>query len=93
MGEIGISRKEFFYELQWWEVNAIIRGYRKRNILSYQLQRLTAYSAFFGMRENKNALTPQEWQPLYFDEDDDTAPITEEEQKEMLAEMEALKLI
>lgn len=30
VGEIGISRKEFLYELQLWELRAIIRGYRKR---------------------------------------------------------------
>jgi len=30
VGEIGISRHEFLYELRWWEVQAILRGYHRR---------------------------------------------------------------
>ena len=30
MGEIGISRHTFYYELRWWEVKAIVRGYNRR---------------------------------------------------------------
>ncbi len=30
VGEIGISRKVFLWELRWWEVNSILRGYRRR---------------------------------------------------------------
>lgn len=30
MGEIGIDRLTFLYELRLWEINAIVKGYRKR---------------------------------------------------------------
>lgn len=93
MGEIGRDRDEFLHDMLFWEINSIIRGYRQRNILQYQLQRLQAYHACFSMRDNKDGLTPTEWMPLYFDEKDMPTPVTEEEQQEMIAEMEALQLI
>ena len=31
VGEIGIERNVFYYELRWWEVKSIVRGYRKRS--------------------------------------------------------------
>lgn len=30
MGEIGIDRETFLYKLEWWEIVAITKGYRKR---------------------------------------------------------------
>lgn len=73
------------YEIQFWEVQRIINGYRRRNGLMIQLQRLTAYMACFSMRDAKGK-TPPEWLPLPIDEDDDTndgRPIGEDEQKEL----------
>lgn len=85
VGEIGIPRKEFLYEVDFWEVRRIIRGFRRRNILQYQLLRLCAYSSFFSMRANKSGKGPEEWLPLDFDRtlDEESGegedPITEEE--------------
>lgn len=31
MGEIGLSREEYLYELQYWEILLIVRGYARRN--------------------------------------------------------------
>ena len=31
MGEIGFNRETFLHTLQWWEVRAIIEGYRRRS--------------------------------------------------------------
>ena len=87
MGEIGISRREFLYDLHFWEVRRIIWGYRKRGRLEQQLLRLTAYMSCFSMRENKGGKTPDQWLPLPWeqdDEQDDEPPITEEEQQELL---------
>ena len=88
MGEIGISRREFLYDLQYWEVHRIVRGYRRRDILTYQLLRICAYYSCYSMRENKRGLTPQEFLPLPFDDLDDqadTPPISEEEKEDLLA--------
>ena len=43
MGEIGRDRHEYLYEMRWWEILLIIQGYRRRNVLQYQLQRITGY--------------------------------------------------
>ena len=91
MGEIGIPRRDFLYEIHFWEARRIIRGYRRRNILTYQLLRLTAYSSFFSMRDNKRGLWPHEWMPLYFDEDErKESPLSEEDRAELQAEMDAI---
>lgn len=46
MGEIGISRNDFLYILRWWEIKAIIDGYRKREH-TYML--MTRWSTFMIM--------------------------------------------
>ena len=86
VGEIGFPRREFLYEISFWEARRIIRGYKRRNILTYQLLRLTAYGSIFSMRD-PNGKSPTDWMPLYFDKDDeeDVAPITQEEEDEMVA--------
>lgn len=89
VGEIGFSRREFLYEISFWEARRIIRGYKRRNILAYQLLRLTAYGSMFTMRDT-NGKSPTDWLPLYFDKDDEenVAPISEEEEAEMVKELE-----
>ena len=88
---MGFDRKEFLYELRWWEIRSIIRGYSRRHILQYQLQRITAYSAFYSMRENKEQKTPSDWMPLYFDKYDESesSSITQEDLEEA-DEMQAM---
>lgn len=85
VGEIGFPRREFLYEISFWEARRIIRGYKRRNILAYQLLRLTAYGSMFTMRD-PNGKSPTDWLPLYFDKDDEenVAPISEEEEAEMV---------
>lgn len=88
VGEIGFPRHEFLYEISFWEARRIIRGYKRRNILMYQLLRMTAYGAMFSMRD-PNGKSPTEWLPLYFDKyDDNTPPISEEEVADMVKELE-----
>ena len=85
VGEIGFPRREFLYEISFWEARRIIRGYKRRNILAYQLLRLTAYGSMFMMRD-PNGKSPTDWLPLYFDKDDEDVepPISEEEEAEMV---------
>ena len=45
----------------------IERGYYHRNVLMYQLQRLTAYSAAHCMSGDKEDKGPVRWRPLYCD--------------------------
>lgn len=56
MGEVGFSRDKFLHGLKWWEIKAIIDGYRKRE-RTYLL--MTRWSTFMimctGMADLKKA--------------------------------------
>ncbi len=82
MGEIGIPRREFLYDLRFWEVRRIVRGYRKRNRLTNQLLAESVYATIHVMRDPKGK-TPRDIFPSLFptDEDDatDSAPIDDKE--------------
>ena len=90
VGEIGRDRREYLYEMRFWEIMLIIRGYRHRNVLQYQLQRLQAYGAFFAMRGTNHQ--PHEWLPLYIDKYKKIAGpgISEEEAEDLLKDIEAM---
>ena len=92
MGEIGRDRKEYLYEMSYCDIMLIIRGYRRRNVLQYQLQRLQVFASTFCMGGNKEGKEPQQLWPLYFDKyiDNSKPPISEEEIEDLQAEMEAL---
>jgi len=86
VGEIGIPRREFLYDIEFWEVHRIIRGYRRRDGLKYQLLRLCAYASFSAF--HKMDKLPHEWIPLPFDEEETPSRlISEEEQNELTALM------
>jgi len=80
VGEIGIPRHEFLYDLRFWEVRRIIRGYRRRDWLNHQLMAEIVYAATFSMRDPKGK-TVSDMFPMLFDdeEEDDEPPITEED--------------
>ena len=91
MGEIGRDRREFLYEMSYCDILLIQRGYRRRNILQYQLQRLQAFGAFFCMSGTQK--TPQDFIPLYIDryiEDDEEWLPDKEQVAAMVAEIEAV---
>jgi len=90
VGEVGLPRREFLYEIKVWEANRIIRGFKKRNRTELELLRLTAYSAFFSFRKNEQHLTPQTWLPFSFDkenvEDEEESDIPSMEEVERMRE-------
>lgn len=89
MGEIGIPRREFLYDLRFWEVRRIIRGYRQRDRLKYQMMAECVYAAMFAMRDPKGK-TVEDLFPMLFEEDDDDLPeITDEEVDDLQADMVA----
>lgn len=61
MGEIGISRNTFYYELKWWEVKSIIRGYNARHHAGWEQARLVAYQAHYCMGSKETPPTVTEW--------------------------------
>ena len=91
MGEIGISRREFLYDIQFWEVRRLIRAYYKRNRMELVLLRLSAYSSFFAFRENKLNKTPQSWFPLPWEqEESEHEQLSEDECQELLDDMKRM---
>jgi len=90
VGEIGIPRREFLYDLRFWEVRRIVRGYRNRDRLKHQLMAECAYAAMFSMRDPKGK-TVRDMFPMLFENDDidDEPPITEDEAADLQADMDA----
>ena len=89
MGEIGIPRREFLYDLRFWEVRRIIRGYRRRDRLKHQLMAECAFAAIYAMRDPKGK-TPADMFPSLFAEETQPQPgISEDEVAEHLAVMAA----
>jgi hypothetical protein len=71
VGEIGISRHEFLYDIQFWEVRRIIRGYRNRDRLKHQLMAECAYAATFATRDPKGKSVKDLFPAIFEDNDDE----------------------
>lgn len=89
-----MPRHEFLYEIKAWEANRIIKGYKRRNILQYQLQRMQMWASLFCMG-NPEKKSPTDILHLYFDDfDKDDSPISNDEvseMQEMMAEINKAK--
>lgn len=90
MGEIGISRREFLYDIRFWEVRRIIRGYRQRDRLKHQLIAECAYAAMYAMRDPKGTTVADMFPMLFEDDGDEEPPISAEDVAELQAEMDAI---
>ena len=44
MGEIGVQRSEYLYELEYWEIALIVRGYFRRNREMWSATRWQTYN-------------------------------------------------
>ena len=76
--------------MKWWEILLIIQGYRRRNVLQYQLQRIQAWASAFCMG-NKEGKQPQDLVDLYIDHyiEESEAQLTQQDIDEMQAEIDA----
>jgi len=61
VGEIGIQWKEYLYELSYWHLILIARGYLMRSHTSWEQSRLIAYHAAFAFGGSSNTPTVDEW--------------------------------
>ena len=91
MGEIGIPRREFLYDLRFWEVRRIVRGYSQRDRLKHQLIAECAYAAMYAMRDPQGKGVEDIFPMLFDDDDYDEPPISEEDVADMQADMEAFE--
>jgi hypothetical protein len=81
VGEIGIPRHEFLYELRLWEIILITRGYFKRYHPAWEQARLIAYNAAHCMG-SKNAPVITQWLKFPWETSHDTE-LSDEEVNEM----------
>ena len=90
VGEMGVPRRDYLYLMPYWEIVLTVRGYYRRNILQYELQRIQAFSAAFAFGGNKNNISPRDFIPLPFDDDEgtDDEDLTDEEINEQRRRIE-----
>lgn len=90
VGEIGMPRREFLYDICGWETRCIINGYRKRDKLKHQLMAECAYAAIYTMRDPKGK-TVADLFPQIFDDDDENEapPLTDEDAADLQALIDA----
>ena len=69
---MGVPRRDYLYLMPYWEIVLTVRGYYRRNILQYELQRIQAFSSAFAFGGNKNNISPRDFIPLPFDDDEGT---------------------
>ena len=87
VGEIGIPRHEFLYELRLWEIILITRGYFRRYHPGWEQSRLIAYHAAhaFGSKHQPPPITqwlPFPWEKSEAPSDDEVNEIREEIKRE-----------
>jgi hypothetical protein len=86
VGEIGISRRELLYEVRFWEARRIIRGYRKRNRLTYQLLAENVFASTYAFRGSEGKTVKDMYPDIFDNEEEDTEPpMTDEESAELQA--------
>ena len=89
VGEIGIPRREFLYEIEFWEARRIVDGYHARNHAGWEQARLIAYNAHYCMGSKDPVPIVTEWIKFPW-EKEPIPPITDEERDELQAEMDAI---
>ena len=87
MGDIGYNRHEFLYDLRLWEIQLIVMGYRKRNLLTNQLLAESVYATIHVMRDPKGKTVSDLFPQIFEDEDDDEPPISDEDAAKLQALM------
>lgn len=86
MGEIGISRLEYLYELQFWEIILIVKGYSHRNREMWSAIRWQTYCLMATQADLKKAgiYGPMDLMRFPWEDNKDTSPGISAEQYEAL---------
>ena len=71
VGEIGIPRREYMYELRHVDMLLIIRGYFNRKHSDWEQARFIAYHVHYCMGVSKNETVPivEKWHPFPWEQD------------------------
>ena len=82
VGEIGIPRNDFLYNLRFWEINAIIKGYRRRYREHWEMMRYLGLTFCNLLGAKLNSV--HDYLPLPWDDKFSGKELTEEEVNELL---------
>lgn len=91
MGEIGFPRREFLYDIRWWEVRAIIRGYNARHHAGWEQARLVAYNAHYCMGSKEPVPVVTEWIKFPWEQEHHT-PLSQEDIHDLQEEMRLINM-
>ena len=86
-----MPRREFLYDIQFWEARRIVRGFRKRNMMLYQLLAENVYATTYMMRDTKGKKVSDMFPGLFDDDEDDMEPpISDNDAQELVELMDAI---
>ena len=91
VGEIGIPRKEFLYELKLYEIILITRGYFRRQHPAWEQARLIAYHAAFAMGSKHTPPTITQWMKFPWEKEELPSDDEINEIRELLQEQNKQK--
>lgn len=83
VGEIGTPRGDYLYELPFWEILLITRGYWRRFHPGWEQARLIAHQVHYcmGVPKGETAKGVEEWIPFSWEKSPD---VTEENVQDIL---------
>lgn len=81
-----MPRREYLYEMQFWEIQAAVAGYQRRPREQWQMARLIAYSAAHCMG-GKNIPPLSQWLQFPWEKGESTGNQPSREEVEMLRQM------
>ena len=82
VGEIGIQRNEFLYTLRLWEINAIVKGYRRRTREHWEMIRHIGLTFCNVMGAKIDSA--HDYLPLPWDDKATSKELTEEEVNQLM---------
>lgn len=88
MGEVGIDRHEFLYELKLWEINSIVEGYRRRAHTAWETARWQTFCIVCAMGA-KSFNSPQDLQKFAWEEEQ-YEELSEDDVKELQDEIDEI---
>ena len=86
VGEIGIDRHEFLYELHLWEIRSILSGYRRRDRVQWETTRWQTWCILNALGAKIHSLA--ELLPLPWEDEFVGAP-SQDDLNELRAKMRA----
>jgi hypothetical protein len=93
VGEIGLDRREYLYEMVWWELLLISRGYVRRHREDWSMMRWQTFQLMGAQVGKKGMNEAGLFRPtdlIQFPwEKEASTPLSDEDRQQLQAEMDA----